>query len=180
MSMMNDILRTAVQNKASDVHINVGAPPLFRIHTVVTPSDFPIVTPEGSTRLLKEILPEKRWPAFEELRDADFPAHISGERLRMLFQDLFAKEGSNAIPRSAAVRRRLRRPQVQTAEPFVRNPVFRPAEGPDQCAGCRGRRRARADNAMRRQRRIPHVLAALAERDGHGAANASSASEIGD
>ena len=78
MSLANDILRAAVQNKASDVHINVGAPPLFRIHTVVQPSDFPIVTPEGSMRLLKEILPEKRWPAFEELRDADFSYEIPG------------------------------------------------------------------------------------------------------
>src|SRR2546423_942502 len=78
MSLANDILRAAVQNKASDVHINVGAPPLFRIHTVVQPSDFPIVTPEGSMRLLKEILPEKRWPGFEELRDADFSYEIPG------------------------------------------------------------------------------------------------------
>jgi twitching motility protein PilT len=78
MSLVNDILRTAVQNKASDVHINVGAPPLFRIHTVVTPSDFPIVTPEGALRLLKEILTEKRWPHFEQLRDADFSYEIPG------------------------------------------------------------------------------------------------------
>jgi twitching motility protein PilT len=78
MSLVNDILRTAVQNKASDVHINVGAPPLFRIHTVVQPSDFPIVTPEGALRLLKEILTEKRWPHFEQLRDADFSYEIPG------------------------------------------------------------------------------------------------------
>ena len=58
MSLIDDILRAAVTNKASDVHINVGAPPLFRINTVVKPSDFPIVTPEGAQRLLKEILPE--------------------------------------------------------------------------------------------------------------------------
>src|SRR5215216_5579199 len=78
MSVINDILRAAVQQKASDVHINVGAPPLFRIHTVVAPSDFPLVTPEGALHLLKEILPEKRWSAFEELRDADFSYEIPG------------------------------------------------------------------------------------------------------
>jgi twitching motility protein PilT len=78
MSVINDILRTAVQNKASDVHINVGAPPLFRIHTVVQPSDFPMITPEGAMRLLKEMLPEKRWAGFEELRDADFSYEIPG------------------------------------------------------------------------------------------------------
>src|SRR3954465_7070389 len=80
MSMLNDILRNAVAAKASDIHINVGMPPLFRIHTVVTPSDFPIVTPEGSMRLCKEIMVnnEKRWAAFEELRDSDFSYEIPG------------------------------------------------------------------------------------------------------
>src|SRR5205823_11795768 len=80
MSMLNDILRNAVTAKASDIHINVGMPPLFRIHTIVTPSDFPMVTPEGSMRLCKEIMQnnEKRWAAFEELRDSDFSYEIPG------------------------------------------------------------------------------------------------------
>src|SRR5437764_12115127 len=80
MSMLNDILRNALTAKASDIHINVGMPPLFRIHTVVTPSDFPMVTPEGSMRLCKEIMQnnEKRWAAFEELRDSDFSYEIPG------------------------------------------------------------------------------------------------------
>ncbi len=78
MSMLQDILRNAVQTKASDVHINVGLPPLFRIHTVVAPSDFPIVTPEGATRLAKEMMDERRWAEFEEKRDADFSYEIPG------------------------------------------------------------------------------------------------------
>jgi twitching motility protein PilT len=78
MSLLNDILRNAVEMKASDVHFTVGSPPLFRIHTVVTPSDFPILTPEGIQRLLKEMLDEKRWEAFENLRDADFSYEIPG------------------------------------------------------------------------------------------------------
>jgi twitching motility protein PilT len=78
MSLLNDILRNAVQAKASDVHINVGAPPLFRIHTVVAPSDFPIVTPEGSMRLAKDMMTERQWADFEEHRDADFSYEIPG------------------------------------------------------------------------------------------------------
>src|SRR3954468_6687059 len=80
MSLLNDILRNAVTAKASDIHINVGLPPLFRIHTVVTRSDFPIVTPEGATRLCKEIMQnsEKRWTDFEHHRDADFSYEIPG------------------------------------------------------------------------------------------------------
>jgi twitching motility protein PilT len=80
MSILNDILRNAVTAKASDIHINVGQPPLFRIHTVVTRSDFPIVTPEGATRLCQEIMQnnEKRWAEFQEKRDADFSYEIPG------------------------------------------------------------------------------------------------------
>jgi|SRR6185312_14826307 len=78
MSLINDILRNAVQAKASDIHLMVGAPPLFRIHTVVTPSDFPMVTPEGVMRICKELLGEKRWTEFDEKRDADFSYEIAG------------------------------------------------------------------------------------------------------
>src|SRR6478672_3339651 len=79
-TILNDILRNAVTAKASDIHINVGQPPLYRIHTVVTKSDFPIVTPEGAARLCKEIMQnnEKRWADFEHHRDADFSYEIPG------------------------------------------------------------------------------------------------------
>ena len=78
MSLLNDILKAAVGAKASDVHVNVGAPPLFRIHTVVQPSDFPIVTPEGSIRLAKEMMDDKRWSDFEKHRDSDFSYELPG------------------------------------------------------------------------------------------------------
>src|SRR3954467_9709316 len=78
MSLLQDILRNAVNAKASDIHINVGAPPLFRLHTVITASDFPMVTPEGSVRLAQEMMNEKRWAEFEEHRDADFSYEIPG------------------------------------------------------------------------------------------------------
>src|SRR5256885_13672751 len=79
MSILNDILRNAVAAKASDIHINVGLPPLFRIHTVVTKSDFPIVTPAGAARLCKEIMNnETRWTHFEQHRDAHFSYEIPG------------------------------------------------------------------------------------------------------
>jgi twitching motility protein PilT len=60
------------------VHINVGLPPLMRIHTVVQPTDLPIVTPEGAERLLCEMLDEKRMADFAQHRDADFSYQIPG------------------------------------------------------------------------------------------------------
>ena len=78
MSNLNNILKTAVESKASDVHITVGQPPLFRIHTVVAPSEFPVITPEGSVELAKAMMSERQWKGFDELRDADFSYEISG------------------------------------------------------------------------------------------------------
>src|SRR6476660_7299808 len=77
-TILNDMLRNAVQAKASDVHINVGSPPLFRIHTVVQPTDFPIVTPEGAERIAKEMMNDARWADFQVKRDSDFSYEIPG------------------------------------------------------------------------------------------------------
>src|SRR3954453_3465973 len=77
-TILNDMLRNAVQAKASDIHINVGAPPLFRIHTVVTPTDFPVVTPEGAERIAKEMMNDARWAEFQVKRDSDFSYEIPG------------------------------------------------------------------------------------------------------
>jgi twitching motility protein PilT len=76
--MIQDILRKAVEAKASDVHIHVGAPPLYRIHTVVGPSEFPVVNAETVARFAKSMMGERRWTEFQEKRDADFSYEISG------------------------------------------------------------------------------------------------------
>ena len=59
MATINDILKTAMDNKASDIHIMVGQPPLIRMHTQMTPTDFPVVTAESTMRMLKEISERK-------------------------------------------------------------------------------------------------------------------------
>ena len=51
MSSLNDILKTAIDNKASDIHIIVGQPPLIRLHTQINASDFPVVTAESACML---------------------------------------------------------------------------------------------------------------------------------
>jgi twitching motility protein PilT len=78
MSLINDILRTAFEAKASDIHLTVGQPPLFRVNTTVTPSDFPLMTPDGIQRIARELMNDKQWAHFEDLRDADFSYEIPG------------------------------------------------------------------------------------------------------
>jgi twitching motility protein PilT len=75
---LDEILRAGVAAKASDIHINVGMPPLFRVHTVVQPSEFPVVTAPDAVALLKHMVDEKRLAELEARRDADFSYEIKG------------------------------------------------------------------------------------------------------
>jgi twitching motility protein PilT len=76
--LIQDILRKAVASKASDVHILAGGPPLFRIHTVMGPSEFPSLDADAVLRLAKTMMGERRWEDFEKLRDADFSFQVPG------------------------------------------------------------------------------------------------------
>jgi twitching motility protein PilT len=70
--MLDEILKTAVAAGASDIHINCGMPPLFRVTTVVERSQFPVMTPESCSELCRQMMDEDRWAKFQQLRDADF------------------------------------------------------------------------------------------------------------
>lgn len=78
MSNLNEILKAALDSKASDIHILVGQPPLIRLHTQMTPTDFPVVTAENAMAMVKDMLTPARIAAFEEKRDADFSYELPG------------------------------------------------------------------------------------------------------
>jgi twitching motility protein PilT len=78
MSNLNEILKTAIAANASDIHIINGQPPLIRLHTQITATDFPVVTPDNALAMLKEMLNAARLAAFEDKRDADFSYEIPG------------------------------------------------------------------------------------------------------
>lgn len=79
MTNLNEILKTAIDNKASDIHIINGQPPLIRLHTQMTATDFPVTTPESALAMLKSMLSDARMAAFEEKRDADFSYEMPGQ-----------------------------------------------------------------------------------------------------
>lgn len=76
--MIDDILRSAVTANASDVHIHAGSPPLLRIHTVIRPSDLPVVTADAANGIAKGMMGDRRWSDFLQERDADFSYEIPG------------------------------------------------------------------------------------------------------
>lgn len=74
--MLDDILQSAVASGASDIHINAGLPPMFRITTVMQRADFPIMTADGCEQLCRQMMDDQRWAGFLRLRDADFSYEI--------------------------------------------------------------------------------------------------------
>lgn len=52
---MTDLLQLVVDEGVSDLHIEVGAPPLVRLHGEITPLDLPPLTAQDTERLVKAI-----------------------------------------------------------------------------------------------------------------------------
>ena len=75
---IDTILKVAMENDASDVHLVAGHPPMVRIHTVMTPLDYPVITPEGAMRMLQKIAGEEQMKKFEQHKDADFSYALPG------------------------------------------------------------------------------------------------------
>jgi twitching motility protein PilT len=76
--MIDEILRKAVKEKASDIHIQADMPPMFRINTVIQASEFPVVSSMAAPRMAQEILGDRRWAEFEKRRDIDFSYEMPG------------------------------------------------------------------------------------------------------
>jgi twitching motility protein PilT len=82
---LDKLLDSVVAEGGSDIHITPGGKPIIRVAGSLIPllqeDDF---TAEETETVLKAILPEKRWPVFEEKETIDFSyAHKSGTRFRV-------------------------------------------------------------------------------------------------
>jgi twitching motility protein PilT len=71
-----EILRTAHEHEASDVHIVSGHPPMMRVNTVMTPMDYPVLTPESVQSALSEMVNDTQMRRFNEVQDLDFSYEV--------------------------------------------------------------------------------------------------------
>ena len=74
---LDEILRTAHQLDASDIHLVSGHPPMVRIHTVLRPLEHPVLDPGALEDVLRSILSEQQIRNFEERQDLDFSYHVA-------------------------------------------------------------------------------------------------------
>ena len=78
MKDIKKILGIAIEQEASDVHINVGMPPVLRRNTELNTMDFPEVTNEDAKEMVLSMVGPDRVKKFEENRDLDFSTEING------------------------------------------------------------------------------------------------------
>ena len=78
------ILAKAIEQEASDVHINVGIPPVLRKNTELIDMDFPVVANEHAKEMVLAMVGPERYKRFEKERDADFSTMLDdGHRFRV-------------------------------------------------------------------------------------------------
>ena len=87
-----DLLRLAVERRASDLVLTVGLPPMIKIDGEWRPTEHEVLTPNLTRRLMYSMMDEKKQRNFEERKDLDFSFSLSGHgRFRV---NCFQQRGS--------------------------------------------------------------------------------------
>ena len=73
---LNDILRRAFDENASDIHLVAGHPPMMRVHTVMAEMDCPPLSPEALRKALEQMVSPSQLATFDEEMDLDFSYEV--------------------------------------------------------------------------------------------------------
>ena len=84
MVNIKTILENVIEHGASDLHINVGMPPILRRNTELTELDFPAISNEDAKEMVLSMIGPDRYKKFEENKDLDFSTNLDdGHRFRV-------------------------------------------------------------------------------------------------
>lgn len=84
MIEVKKMLAKAIEYGASDVHINIGMPPIMRIHTELIAMDLPEVSSDEARQMIVSMTSEAKFDIFNEKKDMDFSTTINdGHRFRV-------------------------------------------------------------------------------------------------
>ena len=87
-----DLLRLALERKASDLLLTVGLPPMLRVDGEWKSTEYETLTPNMTRRLMYSMMDEKKQRTYEERKDLDFSFSLSGQgRFRV---NCFQQRGS--------------------------------------------------------------------------------------
>ena len=77
MEQLDMVLSAAYEKKASDVHLVVGAAPVFRVDGKLIPQKQAFLTPEDTEAFARTILSQDLWETLEKKREIDFSYAIT-------------------------------------------------------------------------------------------------------
>ena len=78
MELFHRILRTAVEGGASDIHVKIDCPVIFRINGDLVAIECPVPTGEWMAKIVDTIVPEHSKNRLAEDREADFSYYLEG------------------------------------------------------------------------------------------------------
>lgn len=78
MELFHKILKTAVDGGASDIHIKIGGPVIFRINSQLVPIECPEPSEEWVNSIVDQIIPRHGKVQLEETREVDFSYFVPG------------------------------------------------------------------------------------------------------
>ncbi len=78
MATLYDLLKTMIEQGASDLHITTGSPPRLRIDGKLAPMDHPPLTPVETKTLCYSILTDSQKHRFEENNELDLSFGVKG------------------------------------------------------------------------------------------------------
>lgn len=75
---IDNILRAAIEFKASDIHLTVGVPPIFRINGDIKRYGKDILLPDDTEEIAKLTIPESMYDLFKEKGELDYSYGVPG------------------------------------------------------------------------------------------------------
>ena len=76
---LRELLKIAVERKASDLHIKVGSPPVIRIDNRLIPlTEKPRVSQEDALRMVSSVMNEEQRETFKEKHEIDLAYSVQG------------------------------------------------------------------------------------------------------
>ncbi len=93
--LIDKLLEACVKQGASDIHITVGQPPVFRLHGRLRKLETKVLDPDDTVALMKSISPERCQRELQEVGSADFGfAYADKARFRV---SIFKQRGNIAM-----------------------------------------------------------------------------------
>lgn len=95
MEQITDLFKLAFESKASDIHLSVGSPPVFRINGDLNFMDMDVLTPQDTADYVKEILTGTEYEEYKRKGEHDSAyelPEIGGFRV-----NAFKKRGNHAL-----------------------------------------------------------------------------------